>query len=90
MYGTEGGGDRGLLAATLLQAIADRRGAIPYRVREAEKWFASDWEGPFTFRWTCLYLGLDPGAVRRAVGIRGGGTSSLGSPKPGRCAAKPG
>ncbi len=71
----EGEGDRGLLAATLLQAIADRRRSGSYRAREAEEWIASDAGGVFTFRWTCEYLGLDPGRVRRAVSSsgRGGG-----------------
>lgn len=66
-----------LCLAVLEQALADlelvRRRAIPARVGRVTNvvgWFQSrGMEWPFAFEAICANLGLDPQAVRRAVGV---------------------
>ncbi|GAB4366754.1 MAG: hypothetical protein Kow00128_10500 [Deltaproteobacteria bacterium] len=83
---------RHLSAAVLRQAVKDLRGGG----REAAcafRWFVRDHPShPFGFGNVCDTLGLDPGWVRKAVGIGNGRSapapprSSPGStPRSGRC-----
>jgi hypothetical protein len=61
-----GGGTRGLCAAILLQAVADaRRGGRLQK--DALAWIDFDQGGPFTFRWMCDHIDIDPAMVRKAA-----------------------
>jgi hypothetical protein len=59
-------GERQLLAGLLLQALEDARRGGRHAV-DALAWIDFDQGGTFTFKWTCLYLDLDPAMVRKAV-----------------------
>lgn len=66
--------DRAILSATFLSRlslvrISEDHAAAEAREewREAHAWLASDKDGVGSFRWYCTELGLDPGAVRRAL-----------------------
>lgn len=63
-------GDRGLLAAVLLNAIQDVRKNNGH-AESAKIWFQRESPNdPFSFEWICSELDLDAGAVRRTIGKR--------------------
>jgi len=55
-----------LLASVLLMAVHDVKKGGRLQ-QDALAWIDFDQGGTFTFKWTCLYLDLDPRRVRRAV-----------------------
>ena len=60
-----------LQAAVLAQALDDLTGRDAGLAADARRWFLAEAdERPFDFRSVCTSLGLDPGAVRRAVAAR--------------------
>lgn len=60
-------GERQLWSAVLMQALKDYAGAGDRG--EVERWLASNWYAPGSFRWVCDVLGMNPGGVR--VALRG-------------------
>ncbi len=61
-------GDRGIVAAVLLQALADVREGNPRLAAPAAAWIHSDCEDhPLAFLKICESLDLDPAAVRRSA-----------------------
>ena len=60
-----------LQAAVLALALEDLTGSDAELAADARRWLAAEAdERPFDFRSVCTSLGLDPGAVRRAVAAR--------------------
>ena len=61
-------GDRGIVAAVLLRALADVREGNPRLAAPAAAWIQREVpEDPFSFEWICESLDLSPAAVRRTV-----------------------
>ncbi len=56
-----------LLAAMLLNAVEDAEARQPELASEAREWLQSSSERPFSCRWTCRMLNLQPDTLQQRL-----------------------